>query len=249
MDSFEDWHKNFFKNDFYNPAGKTAVSSAGREAAFVIKIAALQPGAAVLDLCCGPGRHSINLAAAGFNVTGVDFSKEYLKQAENTARKRGLRIKFIRTDMRVLNFSEEFDMAINLFTSFGYFISQKDDIKTLKAINRALRKGGKLVIDLINGDFMRKHFQERNWEYEGKDGYLLQKNTLSTRGNFCTSEWTRIKNGSIMKRKFFLRLYNKEMISRVLRKTGFRPVNFYGDFKKCPPCPDRNRLIVLAEKI
>lgn len=249
MYSFEDWHKNFFKNDFYNPAGKTAVSRAGIEAAFVVKIAGLHKGAAVLDLCCGPGRHSISLAAAGFNVTGVDFSKEYLKQAETLAVKQGLKIRFIRTDMRNIDFREEFDLAINLFTSFRYFISQRDDIKTLKGLNRALKKGGKLVIDLISGDFMRKHFQEKNWEYEGKEGYLLQKNTLLSRGKFCISEWTRIKNGNVIKRKFFLRLYDKKRISKVLGETGFRPLKFYGGFKNCQPSSDRNRLIVLAEKI
>jgi len=91
----------------------------------------------------------------------VDFSKEYLSDAIKKAKKMKLKnIEFIRKDMRKIDFKEEFDLVINMFTSFGYF-DDKDNFTFLKKVRRALKKGGKFIIDVKNGVFIRENLSEK----------------------------------------------------------------------------------------
>ena len=131
-----EWHKSFFKNSFYNPASPAAVEKAAMEAAFVLKQLKLGKGAALLDLCCGPGRHAVEFARKGLAVTGYDFSEEYLREAAARAKKKKVKLRLVRGDMRRLKFNGEFDAAVNLFTSFGYFQKFSDDMRTLRGVPR-----------------------------------------------------------------------------------------------------------------
>lgn len=242
-----EWHKSFFKNSFYNPASPAAVAKAPQEIAFVLKKLKLKKGAKVLDLCCGPARHSVLLAKKGFEVTGYDYSAEYLKEAAQRTKKAKVKLRLMRGDMRRLKFTGDFDAAINLFTSFGYFQRKSDDIKTLKGAARALKPGGKFIIDIINGDFVHAHFRPRNWQ-ELKDGsYHLEESAYHKDG--IINHWTRIKNGKILKRSFFSRMYTRKTMSAALRRAGLKPLKFWGSFQGAPLTPARNRLIVLAKKI
>ncbi len=243
-----EWHKSFFKNSFYNPASPAAVGMAPLEAAFVLRQLKLKKGSALLDLCCGPGRHAVEFAKKGLAVTGFDFSGEYLKEAAARAKKKKVSLRLMRGDMRRLKFSGEFDAAVNLFTSFGYFQKFADDLKTLKGVARALRPGGLFLLDLINGDFVRGHFTPRPWHDMGGH-YLLEEIELNRDG--ARNTWTTIckKSGKTRKRSFFTRLYDKRRLSAALGKAGFKPLGFWGSFSGLPLTGERNRLIVLARKI
>ena len=144
-----EWHKDFFKNSFYNPASKISIQRAPSEVSFILKQMKLKKKSAILDLCCGPARHSLVLVKKGFSVTGYDFSKEYLKEAQEKAKKLKLNINLVCGDMRKLKFKNEFDAALNLFTSFGYFQKFSDDMKVLKGVNKALKPKGLFLIDII----------------------------------------------------------------------------------------------------
>lgn len=244
----KDWHKSFFKNSFYNPASPEALKRAEKEVNFILKKSKIKKGASVLDLCCGPGRHSLVFAEKGFKTTGVDFSKEYLREAEDKAKAKKLSMLLIKKDMREINFKEKFDLAVNLFTSFGYFIKKSDDLKTLRNLHKALKKGGKLFLDIINGDFIRKNYRHKHWEKIGKDYFLLEKTVLSKDKKTSVNEWIKIKNGKVSSGKFFVRLYGKKDISEILKKAGFKILFFYGNFEGKKLNADKNRLIVLAEK-
>lgn len=257
-----EWHKNFFKNSFYNPVSPAAVAKAPMETAFVLKQLRLKKGAKLLDLCCGPARHSIPLAKKGLEVTGYDFSSDYLKEAAAKAKKAGLnpalfpgrartkcgaRLTLLRGDMRRLKFKGEFDAVINLFTSFGYFQRFSDDIKTLKGISRALKPGGLFMIDIVHGDFVRKNFRARNW-MELEDGsYHLEEAQLTKDGVLNT--WTRIKKGKIQEKSFFSRLYSKSRMTAAMRRAGLAPLKFWGSFSGAKLTDKTNRLIVLAKKV
>jgi SAM-dependent methyltransferase len=242
------WHRDFFDNSFYNPASPAAVAHAPAEAAFVLKALKLKKGAALLDLCCGPGRHAVEFAKKGLAVTGYDFSREYLSEAAARAKKKKTAIKLLRGDMRRLPFREEFDAVVNLFTSFGYFLKPSDDLKTLKGICRALKPGGLFLIDVINGDLIRRSFTPRDWHDQG-DHYLLESRRRFKDGQVNT--WTRIdkKTGRIQERTFFDRLYDKRSLAAALKKSGLRPLRFWGGFDGKTLSAKSVRLICLAEKI
>ena len=106
----------------------------------------LPEDAKILDLACGKGRHSIYLSTLGYNVTGADISENSIAEASKSAKQN---LKFIRHDMRE-PFAEQYDAVFNLFTSFGYFDDDADNLKTLVAIKESLTETGFAVIDFMN---------------------------------------------------------------------------------------------------
>ena len=241
-----EWHKKFFRNSFYNPASPAAAAKAPMETAFVLKKMRLKKGSKVLDLCCGPARHSILLTKKGMDVTGYDYSKDYLKEAAAKAKKAKVPLRLVRGDMRRLKFRGEFDAVINLFTSFGYFPKFSDDIKTLKGAARALKPGGLLMIDIVHGDFVRGNFRSKYWTAPADGSYHLEESVLTKDGTLCA--WTIIKKGKVQGQRFFTRLYSKARISSALRAAGLKPLKFWGGFTGVPLTPKTDRLIVLARK-
>ncbi|HCC47497.1 MAG TPA: hypothetical protein DEQ38_05185 [Elusimicrobia bacterium] len=247
MKARPEWHKDFFKNSFYNPASPAAVAKAPAEAAFVLRQLKLKKGSALLDLCCGPGRHAVEFARRGLAVTGLDFSAEYLKEAAARARAKRVKVRLLRGDMRRLKFCGEFDAVVNLFTSFGYFQKFSDDLKTLKGAARALKPGGLFLIDIVNGAFVRRNFKPRGWG-EMEDHFLLESIALTPDG--AQNTWIRLpkKGGKPLVRFFFNRLYDRARLAAALRKAGLKPLKFWGNFRGDPLTVRRNRILCLARK-
>lgn len=241
------WHEDFFRNSFYNPASPAAVSHAPAEAAFVLRQLKLKKGAALLDLCCGPGRHAAELARRGLAVTGFDFSAEYLREAAARAKKKKVRLRLLRGDMRELKFEEEFDAAVNLFTSFGYFLKFSDDIKTLRGVARALKPGGLFLLDIVNAEQVRANFAPKGWHDQG-DHFLLE--SREDRGDGLFNSWIKVpkRGGKPKEVAFFIRLYDRARLSAALRRAGLEPLKFYGDFKGRPLAVTSPRMICLAKK-
>ena len=108
----------------------------------LLSLAKPEPSARILDLCCGPGRHSLELARRGFVVTGVDRTERYLAVARARADKEGLKIEFVHADMREFVRPSAFDLVINLYTSFSYFRDPAEDRRVLENIHESLVPGG-----------------------------------------------------------------------------------------------------------
>jgi len=101
----------------------------------------------IIDIACGRGRHSIYLNKKGYDVTGIDLSEQSIKFAQQFEQKN---LHFYVHDMRKLSYINYFDIALNLFTSFGYFETEKDHVNSLKAFRKSLREDGTFVIDYFN---------------------------------------------------------------------------------------------------
>ena len=243
-----EWHKDFFQNSFYNPASPAAIERAPFEVRFILKQLKLKKNSTILDVCCGPARHSLMLAKKGFIVTGYDFSKEYLKEAAQKAKKTKINIDLVLGDMRRLKFKNEFDAALNLFTSFGYFKKFSDDMKVLKGVHKALKPNGLFLMDIINADFIRKNFKPADWFELKKGVFLLQEHELTNNKNGINNRWIKISKNKYLERNFFTRIYDKILLSKTLKKTGFKPLKFWGNFKGTKLSDKTNRLIVLARK-
>jgi cyclopropane fatty-acyl-phospholipid synthase-like methyltransferase len=134
------------------------------EADFIVSALALAPGARVLDIPCGEGRHSIELAARGYAATGVDFNARALALAENNASARGVHVEFVRADMRDFAAQARFDAASCFFGSFGYF-GDDENLRFAANVARALVPGGRFLIDTQVTESLFPRFQERRWDY------------------------------------------------------------------------------------
>src|SRR5689334_4942622 len=131
------WHENdefweFFRANLFS---RERVERAPAEVDGVIRLLDANPGARILDLCCGVGRHSLELARRGFVVTGVDRTAAYLERARHRAEQESLAVELVQSDMREFARPDAFDGAINLFTSFGYFENLADDLKVAQNLH------------------------------------------------------------------------------------------------------------------
>src|ERR1039457_5861482 len=117
-------------------------------------------GGAVLDLCCGPGRHAVEFARRGFTVTGVDRSAFLLERARERAAVAAAPVEWVLDDMREFRRPASFDLACNLFTSFGYFEREEDNLRVLRNVWESLRDGGALVMDMVGRERMERQGME-----------------------------------------------------------------------------------------
>jgi SAM-dependent methyltransferase len=123
-----------------------------------------QGGERILDLACGTGRHSLELVRQGFSVVGVEISPELVEIANRDAAEQGLEATFIEGDLRKLDFSEEFDIVLNLNDgAVGYFETDEENHRTFEVISRALKAGGQNLIQVPNVLYARARLPQRSW--------------------------------------------------------------------------------------
>jgi SAM-dependent methyltransferase len=194
MDVDPRWYDGFFEGEWLDLlAREQPPERTLQEVDFAVEKLALEPGARVLDLACGHGRHSVELARRGFRVTGVDLSPRSLELAREAAAADGLAVDFVRADMRELDFDAEFDDAINLFTAFGYFESDDEDRGVLERVARALRPGGGFLIDTGSALGLARRFQPRLWEEVGDGVPMLHEHEWDVLAGRNRAVWTFIR--------------------------------------------------------
>ena len=154
------WYKELFASEDPARYEKYVESEASRaQVDFVIDKLALEPGAKVLDLCCGQGRHLIDLARRGYDVVGLDLSEYMLEKCKTAAAAEGIKPVLVHADMRQIGYTSEFDAVISMFTSFGYLETTDEDQKVLNAASLALKGGGSLFLDIHNPFGLMGHFR------------------------------------------------------------------------------------------
>ncbi|WP_448635534.1 class I SAM-dependent methyltransferase [Pedobacter panaciterrae] len=153
------WFQYWFNSPFYHILYSQRNDA---EAEFLIDnlSAYLKPAAnsRILDIACGRGRHSIYLNKKGYDVTGIDLSEQSIKYAQQFEQKN---LHFFVHDMRKLSFINYFDIAMNLFTSFGYFETEKEHVNAMKAFRKSLKEDGTLVIDYFNTQKILKNLTQQ----------------------------------------------------------------------------------------
>ena len=119
----------------------------------------------MLDLACGFGRHSLELARRGFSVTGIDITPSYIRFAEEEAQKEGIRADFLCCDIREIQYDQEFDVVLNMADgAIGYLENDEENRKIFTAVSKALKHGGRHFMDIMNGSYADGHFPCRMWE-------------------------------------------------------------------------------------
>jgi SAM-dependent methyltransferase len=202
----------------------------------------------VLDLGCGPGRHAVPFAQRGFRVTGVDLSAFHLEKAKERASAAGVAVEFVEGDMRIFVRPNAFDLAISLFTSFGYFADDRDDLRILQNLFTSLKPGASLVMDVVSKERIAKVLQPTASQ-RAPDGTLrVQRHEITDDWTRVRNEWLFIKGDRVRTFTFSLRIYAGQELKALVAAAGFRKVTLYGALDGRPYDADAERLVVVAVK-
>jgi ubiquinone/menaquinone biosynthesis C-methylase UbiE len=219
----------------------------GQEVAGVMNLLNLRPGAWILDLCCGQGRHAVPLVQAGHRVTGLDRSTYLLDRAQQATEEGGVDVQWVLGDMRRLPWRGQFDACINLFTAFGYFDEEAENQQVLHEIYSSLKPGGQLLLDVSNRDYYLLHLWPRAWRRQGRAIILEETHFNPKTCRFTTtSSW--LEGGKVESLTHSVRHYTAPELSAMLRSAGFNPTAIYGDLNASEFEIFSKRLIVVARK-
>jgi len=205
-------------------------------------------GSSVLDLCCGPGRHSIVLAKGGFTVTGVDRTSFLLEKAKQRAKTENVNVEWILSDMRNFIRPNAYELALNLFTSFGYFDSKEDDILVLDNIYNSLKPGGVFLIDVVGKEWLAKVFQPTTSQQLSDGTILVQRHEIFDDWSRIRNEWILIQDGKAKSFQFHHTIYSGQELKDRLIRVGFQSVKLFGDLDGNEYGPEAKRLIAVASK-
>ncbi len=208
----------------------------------------LAPGARVLDLPCGPGRHALEFARRGYAVTGVDITQAYLDEARRRAETESLPLELIREDMRRFSRTDEFDLVVNLYSSFGYFHDPKDDERVATNFLDALKPGGTLVMEMMGREIIAGDFKPRDWTQLDDGGFLLEERTLRENWGRIELRWIYIRDGQQHEHSLDLHSFTATELIELLTRIGFEAAQAYGNLDGDPYDHEAKRLVVTARK-
>jgi ubiquinone/menaquinone biosynthesis C-methylase UbiE len=231
--SVDKWHLTMYDRAFAHATigSKKFAALARKEAHFLIRTLDLKKGQTVLDVPCGTGRHAAVFARASLQVTGIDISRDCLRMARKAIGR--LKVTLRQRDMADLSaYRSKFDAVFNLFTSFGYFSTDKKNEKVLREMISALKPGGRIVIQTINRDWLLKIFAPSDWrEQNGKYIFEVRKYDPKTHYNEVKMFVFDLKTKQAKHYYHRIRLYSKPEMVRLLKKCGLQNIRVYGNFE------------------
>ena len=232
------------------------VEGTTREVDFVVQALDLRGDERILDLACGFGRHSLELARRGYAVVGVDFTEAYIARARSAAREELLgQAEFLLADVRDVSFHEEFDVVLNMADgAIGYFDTDEENLKLFDVVATALRIGGKHVMGVCSAAHAAKHFPKRHWQAGSRALSLanFRWNAVTSRMIYgghllkygaplepVSDEFTDADTGT--------RLYTLPELDEILSQRGMRIMAAYGDYDTSTPAsPDQLMQVVCS---
>jgi SAM-dependent methyltransferase len=242
----KEWFKEWFDSPYYHMLYSNRDN---REAHYFIdnlcKLLELKPETdTIIDLACGKGRHSIYLNSIGFDVTGIDLSEHSIADAKKHS---NARLRFEVQDLRTLAAVDQFSIALNLFTSFGYFQSIEEDVQVIKNINNVLLPEGKCIIDFMN---TAKAIQNLTaYESRSMNGIRF---TISkwTEHNFICKKIAVDDDDTTIEFTEKVQALYPEDLKEMLEQNNFRILHTFGDYSLNPFKESHSeRLILIAQKI
>jgi SAM-dependent methyltransferase len=217
-----------------------------KEVDALVRILALDEPKKILDLACGFGRHTNRLAQLGHIMTGVDISPGFLEIARQDALSKGVNVAYRQIDMRKINFTNEFDCVLLLFTAFGYF-TDEENLKVLLNIRNALVPGGWLIVDIPNRDTFLRGMQPF-YVTEKEGNMMIDRLSFDNLQGRSYNRRVVFRDGVRKDKPFSLRLYNSNEIHALIKQAGLTVEHIYGDWDSQELNPESRRLVVIARK-
>ena len=230
-----DWWQTLFNSLYLKTDGDVVENAANTKTDIdlVLKSVGLEPNDHVLDLCCGQGRHSLELARHGFrHVTGVDRSRYLVRLARTRARKEGLNAAFREGDARTVRLkAASLHCVIMMGNSFGYFDREEDDAAVLETAKKALVSRGTLVMDIADGEWMKDRFERRSWEWVDQNHFVCRERNLARDGRRLISREVVVhaERGVLADQFYSERLYTRKEIQELMESVGFTQVRFHAE--------------------
>ncbi len=230
-----DWWKTLF-NSIYLKTDDDVVSQRNtiNDVDLIIEHTGVNKDDNILDICCGQGRHSIELSKRGYNhVTGIDRSRYLIKVAKKRAEQNSLKkIVFLEGDARKIPLpTNSQDVVLLMGNSFGYFDKKEEDIVIINEIKRLLRPYGSLALDITDGDWLLKNFEPRSWEWIDGNYLVCRERNLSSKGDRIISREVVIhaEKGIIADQFYAERFYSLNKIQSLLEENGFIDIKYHGN--------------------
>ncbi|HEY6907920.1 MAG TPA: class I SAM-dependent methyltransferase [Myxococcales bacterium] len=230
------WYVEFFRSGDYARLYPFERERSAREAAFALRALGLAPGATVVDLCCGRGRHLRELPKA----VGIDLDFASLRGLPAAC-----------ADMRALPLrSGSVDGVVSLFSSFGYLESDEEDARVLREVARVVRPGGAVFLDLLNRENALAGFAETQQRVEEDGTLVVERRSFDALASRLTTSFVIVSPDGARKDSagHSLRLYTLTELSRMLAGAGLRLRRAYGDFAGEDYSLDSVRMICVADK-
>lgn len=202
----------------------------------------------VLDLCCGPGRFAVPLAQRGFHVTGVDRTAFFLDKAQERAAAEDVDVEWVQADMRTFVRPGAYDLALSMFTSFGYFDDKDEDLKVLRNIHKNLRPGGALVMDVVGKELVAGKFETARSRKHADGSVVIDRREVFDDWTRVRMEWTIIKGDAIRVYSIDHTIYSGQELRDRFTAAGFADVKLYGSIDGAPYDREAERLIVVGRK-
>ena len=209
-------HDSYYTKAFRDTVGFHGLQQTREQVQFIADAAGLRKEQDILDLACGFGRHSIELAVMGYHVTGLDQSVDYLDEARQTARNRNLQVRFEQQDMRQLAFDGRFDVVLSLATSLAFY-DEATNLDILARAHKALRTGGVFFFDQSNMFMWLKTCMPERYGFDASTCVLSGRHVKETPDGQIESGWD-------------LRLYHLPELKLLLSQIGFAFAKSFGDF-------------------
>lgn len=248
MDVPSNWYESFFHGVALDMWRQAVTPEQTRvDVDFLVKILGCETGVRLLDVPCGNGRHSRELAARGFKMTGVDLAEEFIEEARRSGEPAGGGVDWVHGDMRNLPWETEFDGAYCFGNSFGYM--DHDGTRAfLAAVSRALKPGAKFIVEWgTAAESILAAFPTRRW-YEVGDILMLIENHYDVTESRLKTEFTFVREGKVEKRKSSQQVYTVAEVRRMMREARLDAVQLYGSTEEEPFQLGSPRLILVAQK-
>lgn len=221
------WFEEVFDEDYLRTLPFMTPDQTLREVAFIKDALNPPPDGQILDVGCGYGRHAIELGQRGLHVTGIDLSLPLLIRAADESQRRALNVNFVHADMREMAFDGQFDGAYCALTTFGYF-DEETNLRVATSIFRALKPGGRFLMDTLNRDYIVHELPTRVW-WEGDGCVVLEEVDF----NFHTSRVTVrrssvFQDGRQVEHEISIRAYSLHELGKLMRQAGFRVLEVSG---------------------
>ncbi len=241
-----DWTKKYF-DDFYLKYFLLNQSEeiTEKQVRFVEKF--IPKGGKILDAGCGIGRHSIKLGELGFTVKGIDSSPLYIEYAKKDAERRNLKnVSFCLEDLRNLKYKNEFDGVISLWSSFGYF-DDETNFKILLKFAEALKKYGRLIIDIENRDYILKYFVRETFREKG-ELFILERRRFHPLTSVVTTH--RYVIGKSLRKEYLrnIRIYSATEMINLFKTAGIEVLGVFGDYDGIKFGENSKRIIIIGQK-
>ena len=244
-----DWfsEEEFWRVSFPFMFGAGRLDAADAEVEQLIALSGCESGD-LLDMCCGPGRHALAFAQRGFRVTGVDATAFLLDKARERAEREDAEVEWVESDMREFLRPESYDLALSLFTSFGFFEDAADNRAVLGHLCQSLRPGGTLVIDVLGKEVLARKYVAVDAQESPTGDIVVQRRRIYDDWSRIATEWLFVGDDGVRRFHLGLWLYSGRELREMLLAAGFEAVELYGDFLGSAYGPQASRLVAVASR-